>query len=263
MKAAKEMLARDMFNLTGQVALVTGASSGLGHHFAQVLANAGAVVVLAARRVNALQETKELIEAAGGQAIVVPCDLTEPDSVVCAVASAEEAAGPIRILVNNAGVTDTGLFVETSQDDWNAIIETNLNGSARVSRAVAQRMIAKQTGGSILNVASILGLRVAGQVAAYSASKAGLIQLSKSMALELACYNIRVNALCPGYIETELNRVFFSKQAGQSLIKRIPQRRLGKLEELSGPLLLLCTDAGSYITGATLSVDGGHLVSSL
>ncbi|SMF16699.1 NAD(P)-dependent dehydrogenase, short-chain alcohol dehydrogenase family [Azospirillum oryzae] len=250
-------------DLTGKTALVTGASSGLGRHFAGVLAKAGARVALAARRTDALAETRAAIEAAGGSAVVVAMDVTDPASVTAAVGEAWDALGRIDILVNNAGVTATRPFLDMSEEEWDRVVDTNLTGCARVARAVAQRMRDDKQGGAIVNIASILGMRVAGQVSSYIAAKGGLVQLTKAMALELARYGIRVNALCPGYVETELNADFFASDAGKALVKRIPQRRLGRLADLDGPLLLLASDAGAYMTGSVLAVDGGHLVSSL
>lgn len=250
-------------DLTGKTALVTGASSGLGRHFAGVLAKAGARVALAARRTDALAETRAAIESAGGSAVVVAMDVTDPASVTAAVGEAWDALGRIDILVNNAGVTATRPFLDMSEEEWDRVVDTNLTGCARVARAVAQRMRDDQQGGTIVNIASILGMRVAGQVSSYIAAKGGLVHLTKAMALELARYGIRVNALCPGYVETELNADFFASDAGKALVKRIPQRRLGRLADLDGPLLLLASDAGAYMTGSVLAVDGGHLVSSL
>lgn len=252
-------------DLTGRTALVTGASSGLGRHFAGVLAKAGARVALAARRTDALAETKAAIEAAGGTALVVAMDVTDPASVAAAVAQAWDGLGRIDILVNNAGVTATSPFLDMSEEEWDRVIDTNLTGCARVAREVARRMRDEGDGqgGSIVNIASILGMRVAGHVSSYIAAKGGLVHLTKAMALELARHGIRVNALCPGYVETELNADFFASDAGKALVKRIPQRRLGRLADLDGPLLLLASDAGAYMTGSILAADGGHLVSSL
>ncbi len=250
-------------DLTGKTALVTGASSGLGRHFAGVLAKAGARVALAARRTDALAETRAAIEAAGGSAVVVAMDVTDSASVAAAVGEAWGALGRIDLLVNNAGVTATRPFLDMSEEEWDRVVDTNLTGCARVARVVAQRMRDDKQGGAIVNIASILGMRVAGQVSSYIAAKGGLVHLTKAMALELARYNIRVNALCPGYVETELNADFFASDAGKALVKRIPQRRLGRLADLDGPLLLLASDAGAYMTGSVLAVDGGHLVSSL
>lgn len=259
-------MANSPFDLTGRTALVTGASSGLGRHFAEVLARAGARVALVARRTDALEQVRQAIVAANPgieMPVIQTMDVTNPQAVNDAIDSAWGALGRIDILVNNAGVTATTPFLDMDEDSWNGIIDTNLTGCARVARAVGRRMRDDGKGGAIINVASILGLRVAGQVSAYTASKAGLVQLTKAMALELARNNIRVNALCPGYVETDLNRDFFESEAGKTLIKRVPQRRLGRMAELDGPLLLLASDAGSYMTGAALCVDGGHLVSSL
>jgi NAD(P)-dependent dehydrogenase (short-subunit alcohol dehydrogenase family) len=250
-------------SLHGRSALITGASSGLGRAFAGMLAGAGAAVALAARRRDSLEEVRQELETAGAQAIAVSMDVTNAGSVTEAVARAAQGLGKLDILVNNAGVTLTKPFLELSESEWDRQVDTNLKGAFLVAQAAAKIMREQASGGSIVNIASILGLRVAGQVAAYLTSKAGILHLTKAMALELARYQIRVNALCPGYIETDLNRAFFASDTGNALIKRIPQRRLGQVGELEGPLLLMCSDAGSYMTGAILAVDGGHLVSSL
>jgi NAD(P)-dependent dehydrogenase (short-subunit alcohol dehydrogenase family) len=250
-------------DLVGKSALVTGASSGLGRHFAEVLAAAGAKVALAARRLDLVEQACAAIGGRGGAAVPVQIDVSDRASVENAVAEATTALGRLDILVNNAGIALTKSFLDLDEEEWDRVLDTNLKGSFVVAQAVARRMREQESGGAIVNIASILGLRVAGQVPAYAVSKAGVVQLTKVMALELARHNIRVNALCPGYMETDLNRAFFATEAGQALIRRIPQRRLGRAGELDGALLLLCSDAGSYITGATLAVDGGHLVSSL
>jgi NAD(P)-dependent dehydrogenase (short-subunit alcohol dehydrogenase family) len=249
-------------DLSGRVALVTGASSGLGRHFARVLARAGASVVVAARRADALREVSDEIAREGGQARSVELDVKNAGSVTRAIAQAAAEQG-LDILINNAGVTVTKSVLDVSEDEWDHVVDTNLKGNFLVAQAAARVMKAQGRGGAIVNVASILGLRVAGYVPSYVASKAGVVQLTKAMALELARYDIRVNALCPGYMETDLNQDFFKSEAGHALVRRIPQRRLGRPEELDGALLLLCSDAASYITGSTLVVDGGHLVSSL
>jgi len=250
-------------DLTGRAALVTGASSGLGRHFAQVLARCGAKVALAARRVESLERVREDIVRDGGEAVAVPMDVTDAASVREAVADAADGLGGLDILVNNAGTTLTKPVLDIAEAEWDGVLDTNLRGAFLVAQQAARAMTDHGRGGSIVNVASILGLRVAGQVAPYAASKAALVQLTKAMALELARHRVRVNALCPGYIETDLNRDFFATDVGQSLIKRVPQRRLGQPEDLDGPLLLLCSDASSFMTGSVLAVDGGHLVSSL
>ncbi|EAU43087.1 Short-chain dehydrogenase/reductase SDR [Fulvimarina pelagi HTCC2506] len=246
------------FDLSGRTALVTGASSGLGEHFARVLAKAGAEVTLAARRLDALKENVDAIAGEGGKAKAVELDVTDEASVAKIFAN-----GPFDIVVNNAGVTLTHPAIKVEEAEWDKVVDTNLKGAFLVAQAAAKAMKEAERGGSIVNIASILGLRVAGGVMPYSVSKAGLIQMTKAMALEWARYGIRVNALCPGYIETPLNADFFASEAGKALIKRIPQRRLGQNADLDGALLLLSSDAGAYMTGSELVVDGGHLVSSL
>ena len=249
--------------LSGRHALVTGASSGLGRHFAGVLASAGARVSVAARRETALAQTVGTIRASSAQAQSIRMDVTDAASVEQAFAAAEAQFGPVSILINNAGVTGTRAALDMTDDDWSSVIDTNLKGSWIVARHAARRMIHHGERGSIVNIASILGLRVAGGVAPYSISKAGVVQMTKALALEWARHGIRVNALAPGYIETDLNDAFFASDAGKALIRRIPQRRLGEARELDGALLLLASDAGSYMTGSVIAVDGGHLVSGL
>lgn len=249
--------------LQGRAALVTGASSGLGRHFAGLLARQGARVALAARRMDRLEAACAEISAAGGEAVSVQMDVGDAASVMRAVDEAAGQLGGLDIVVNNAGTAISKTLFDVTEADWDNVLDTNLKGCFLVAQAAARQMVAHTRGGAIVNVASILGVRVAAGVAPYVASKAALIRLSQAMALELARHRIRVNALCPGYIETELNRDFFASPAGAALIKRIPQRRLGRAEHLDGPLLLLCSEAGSYMTGAVLAVDGGHLVSSL
>jgi NAD(P)-dependent dehydrogenase (short-subunit alcohol dehydrogenase family) len=253
----------DLFGLGGRHALVTGASSGLGRHFAGVLAAAGARVSVAARREQALAETVQSIRAAGAEAHSVRMDVTDAGSVEQGFAAAEAAFGPVGILINNAGVTATRAALDIEESDWSGVIDTNLKGSWVVARHAARRMVHHGSGGSIVNIASILGLRVAGGVAPYAISKAGVLQMTKALALEWARHAIRVNAIAPGYIETDLNGAFFASDAGKALIRRIPQRRLGEARELDGALLLLASDAGSYMTGSVIAVDGGHLVSGL
>lgn len=244
-------------DLSGKRALVTGASGGLGLHFAKLLARHGADVTLAARRPAALNAACAEIAARGGKASVLSLDVVDSASIKEALAGRS-----FDILINNAGISGAGRAADLSEADWDAVSDTNLKGVFLVAQAVARGM-REAGGGTIVNIASILGHRVAGGVSAYAASKAGVIQLTKALALEWARDGIRVNALCPGYIETDINRDFFASEAGQQLVKRIPQRRLGQPEELDGALLLLASAAGSYITGSTIEVDGGHLVSSL
>ncbi|MCB1813572.1 MAG: glucose 1-dehydrogenase [Candidatus Competibacteraceae bacterium] len=253
----------NVFDLSGQIALVTGASSGLGQHFALILAQAGADVVLAARRVEPCQQIAEQIQALGRRAIAVSMDVTQVASVDHAVQAAHTELGPITILCNNAGIAVTRAFLEQSEDEWDRVLDTNLKGAYLVGQSVARHMSEHGLGGSIINTASIAGFRVAKQLSAYVASKGGLIQLTRAMALELATYNIRVNALAPGYIETEINQGFFQTVAGLKMVKRIPQGRIGRLSDLDGPLLLLASSAGRYMTGSVLTVDGGHSINSL
>lgn len=251
------------FSLEGRVALVTGASSGFGSHFAPVLAQAGAKVVLAARRTDMIEEEAAKIIASGGEAVAVTMDVTDSASVAQAFAEAESAFGVVTVLVNNAGITIPKLLLDQSDDDWNNVIATNLTGVAFCTREASQRMIDAGVGGSIVNIASITADRVQKALTNYAASKAGVVQFTKAAALELAQHNIRVNALCPGYFQTPLNQEWFKTDDGQALIKRIPQRRTGELPEMNGPLLLLASDAGSLMTGAAITVDGGHVLSEL
>ncbi|MEM8792503.1 MAG: SDR family oxidoreductase [Pseudomonadota bacterium] len=240
-------------DLGGKRALITGASGGLGRHFAGVLAANGAEVLLAARRTEALSEA---VAEIGVAAHAIAMDVTDQGSVDAAF----EAAGQIDILINNAGVTLTKRALEIEEAEWERILQTNLTGAWRVAQAGARAM---GEGGSLINIASILGIRVSGGVLPYCVSKAGVVQMTKALALEWARLGIRVNALAPGYIETDINRDFFATEAGQALIKRIPQRRLGQMEDLDGPLLLLASDASRFMTGTVVEVDGGHLVSGL
>lgn len=250
------------FRLDGHLALVTGASSGLGAHFAQLLANAGARVALAARRTDKLHPLVEQILASGGAARAVALDVTDAASVRGCFDELADWGAP-SIIVNNAGVTVTRPLLEQTEEDFDTVLDTNLKGCWLVATEGARRMVARNVGGSIINVASILGVRVAGGVTPYAISKAGVVQATKSLALELARHHIRVNALLPGYVATDLNREFLTSEAGRKLQSRIPSRRFGELTDLDGPLLLLSSEAGAAMTGAVLAVDGGHLVSSL
>lgn len=247
----------------GKTVLVTGSSSGLGAHFARMLARVGYHVVLAARRIDALVALKSEIQASGGKADLVAMDVVDADAIEAAFTAIDGLALRIDILVNNAGLTHSKPALEISVAEWDRVVDTNLRGVFLVAQAAARRMKADEKGGSIVNVASILGHRVAGALSSYAASKAGVVRLTEALALEWACYGIRVNALCPGYIETDLNRDFFATDAGKALVKRVPQRRLGRPDDLDGALLLLASEAGSFITGSSIAVDGGHLISSL
>lgn len=257
------MITDPLFDVRGKVALVTGASSGLGENFARTLAARGAAVVAAARRTDRLEKLVGELRAAGGQAHAVRLDVSDAASVEAAVRQAAEVAGPIDVLVNNAGVADTRAALELTQADWRRVLDTNLDGAWRVAQAVAKSMVAAKRGGSVVNIASILGLRQATHLLAYAAAKAALVQVTKSLALEWARHGIRVNAIAPGYIRTGMNRDFFQSEAGQAVVKRVPQRRIGSPKDLDGALLLLASDAGAFMTGAVVVVDGGHVVNSL
>ena len=250
----------DIFNSEGKTALITGASSGLGKHFAKTLAGAGASVILSARRLENLEALKNEI---GSQASCIPLDVTSAESIDNLIKEIRSTSGSLDILINNAGVSDPQRFKDLTEDSWNYVLETNLNGAFRMAKAVTDIFLEDKKGGSIINIASILGIRVGLNLTSYAAAKAGLVQLTKSMALELARSNIRVNAIAPGYILTEINDEFFDTQEGQSYIKSIPMRRLGLESELDGILLLLASDASSFMTGSIIPVDGGHLVNPL
>ena len=250
------------FRLDGRVVLVTGASSGLGTHFAQLLASVGARVAVAARRADKLQSVVDGIAAAGGQARALSLDVSDAASVRACFDELASWGAP-DVVINNAGVTVTRPLLEHTEADFDQVLDTNLKGCWLVATEAARRMVAAGQGGSIVNVASILGVRVAGGVAPYAISKAGVVQATKAMALELARHRIRVNALLPGYVVTDLNRDFLTSEAGDKLRSRIPSRRFGEMTDLDGPLLLLASDAGAAMSGATVAVDGAHLVSSL
>ncbi len=253
----------DRFRLDGRVALVTGAGSGLGRQFAETLAEVGATVVLAARRRNKLEETAQSIADKGGKAICVDLDVTDSVSVRDCFAEAESSVGIADILVNNAGISREGFLADLSEEDWDAVVDTNLKGVFLVAQAAARALIKAEKPGSIINIASVLGFRVAKMLSSYIAAKSGVVNLTKTMALEWARYGIRVNAIAPGYFLTEINEHFFKTGAAKKMLVQIPMRRIGELGELSGPLLLLASDAGSYMTGSTIEVDGGQLCSSL
>ncbi len=247
-------------DLSGKTALVTGASSGLGAHFARVLAAAGADVGLAARRVDKLAQLAEELEGMGVRAEAAPMDVTDLSSIEPAVLAIEESLDRVDILVNNAGVAETKSVLDHTEADWDFVLDTNLKGAFFVAQTVAKRMVEDGKGGAIVNIASILSERVLKQLSSYAAAKAGLAQATKAMALELARYSIRVNALAPGYIATDINRDFLAGEAGEAMRRGVPMRRFGELSDLDGPLLLLAGAGGSFMTGAVVTVDGGHVL---
>lgn len=248
-----------LFSLKGRFALVTGASGALGRQFTRVLHAAGARVVLAARRPDACAAL-----AAELGAFSVAMDVTDEGSIAAALDAAQAECGvPCDVIVNNAGIAATRPALEQTAAEWDAVQDVNLRGCFLVAQAAARRLVSAGMPGAIVNIASILGTRVISGVAGYSAAKAGLIQLTRQLAVEWARHRIRVNALAPGYVETAINRDFFASEAGQAMIRRIPQRRLGRPEDLTGPLLLLASQAGAHMTGAVVTVDGGHSINPL
>jgi len=248
-----------LFDLSGKVALVTGASSGLGAHFAHCLGSAGASVVLAARRADRLASLQAELGSKGVKATAVDLDVQSGKSIAAAL----DQAGPLDIIVNNAGISIVKPALDMPEEDWDSVVDTNLRGAWLVAQGAARRWVADKRPGVIVNIASILGLRTIGQVAPYNASKAGLIHLTRALAMEWARHDIRVNAICPGYIETEMNSPFWKTPSGQRLIERIPQRRIGQPGHLDGALLLLASEAGAFMTGSIVTIDGGHTVNSL
>jgi NAD(P)-dependent dehydrogenase (short-subunit alcohol dehydrogenase family) len=248
------------FDLSGKVALVTGASQGLGEHFSRCLAGAGAKLVLAARSRANLERVQKSIEASGGEALSLELDVRDAASIAQAFAAIDAAFGRIDVLVNNAGIAVTKAALDLSSDEWDNVVDTNLRGAFLMAQAAAKRMMA-QKAGAIVNISSIYGVGVAGHIVPYAAAKAGMIQMTKALALELARHGIRVNALAPGYVETDMTREHLASEAGQKLLRKVPMRRFGAPEDLDGPLLLLASDAGRYVTGATIVADGGFLLS--
>ena len=239
-------------------AIVTGASSGLGRYFALTLAKAGAKVAVAARRTDRLMELVDEIASFDGHALPVALDVTDPASVSKAVETAETELGRLDILVNNAGVTQPKMAIDVTEEDWDSVVGTNLRGSWRVAQETARHMKRLGHGGSIINIASILSFGVTRQLSTYAISKAAVVQMTKAMAVELTRDNIRVNAIAPGYIETDFNRDFFATDRGKKMISRIPQQRLGQMSDLDGALLLLSGDGSQYMTGSVITIDGGH-----
>jgi len=255
------MKAAEMFDLTGRVALVTGASSGLGRQFARALADNGAAVALVARRIDRLETLKRDIESRGGRAVAIAADVTDRAAMVRAFDAAEAALGTVTILVNNAGVAQApARAVEVSPEEWRRVLAVDLDAVFHWAQEAARRMLAVQARGAIVNVASVLGLAVAKGTAAYAVSKAGVVQMTRALALELAFKGVRVNAIAPGWFVTEINDAYLSSDAGAAIKRDIPMGRFGNEGDLDGALLLLASDAGSYITGATIVVDGGQVV---
>jgi 3-oxoacyl-[acyl-carrier protein] reductase len=254
------MTAAQIFDLTGKVALVTGASSGLGARFAEVLAQNGAALVLVARRADRLDAVRTRIEKSGGHAIAVEADVRDGAAMKAAFDAAEKSFGTATILVNNAGVVHSGRAVELAEADWRRVLATNLDAVFYWAQEAARRMLAAGKGGAIVNIASVLGLNVDKGVVAYATAKAGVIQLTKALALELAFKGVRVNAIAPGWIVTDINRDYLSGEHGAAMKRQIPMGRFGEERDLDGPLLLLVSDAGRYMTGTTIVADGGQVV---
>src|SRR5580698_2176637 len=250
----------EIFDLHGKVALVTGASSGLGLRFAECLAENGAAVVLVARRADRLADLKTRIEKSGGRALAVEADVRDRAAMAAAFDAAEKNFGTVTILVNNAGVAHAGRAVDMPEEEWRRILSTNLDAVFYCAQEAARRMLAAGSGGAIVNIASVLGFGVAKGVIAYATAKAGVIQMTKALALELAFKGIRVNAIAPGWIVTELNRDYLLSEKGEALKREIPIGRFGEERDLDGPLLLLVSDAGRFVTGATIVADGGQMV---
>ena len=253
-------------DLSGRVAMVTGASSGLGAQFARTLAKAGAGVVLAARRIERLKALRAEIESEGGDAHVVKLDVTDTDSIKSAVAHAETEMGTIDILVNNSGVSRTQQLVDVRPDDYDHIMQTNTRGAFFVAQEVGKRMIARSSGaapgtfigGRIVNVASMAGLRVLGKIGVYAMSKAAVVHMTRAMALEWGRFGINVNALCPGYIDTEINHHHWQTEAGRKLVQMLPRKRVGQPHDLDAALMMLCANESRFINGAVVSADDGY-----
>ncbi len=254
------MKAAELFDLTGRVALVTGASSGLGARFATVLAENGAVVALVARRAERLQDLKNKIEAAGGKAVAIEADVLDRAAMTRAFDAAEQAFGAVTILVNNAGVAHAGRAIDLPDSEWRRVLSTNLDAVFYWAQEAARRMLAARKQGAIVNIASVLGFGVSKGVIAYTTAKAGVVQITKALGLELAFKGVRVNAIAPGWFITEINRDYLESDEGRKLTRDIPVGRFGQDGDLDGALLLLASDAGRYIAGATIVVDGGQMI---
>lgn len=252
-------------DLSGRVAFITGASSGLGAQFARTLASAGAAVVLASRRVEKLKDLRAIIDSEGGDARVIELDVTDHDSIKSAVAHAETEVGSIDILVNNSGVSTTQRIQDVSPDDFDYMFDTNVKGAFFVAQEVGKRMLARArgsapgsyTGGRIINIASMAGLRVLPQIGVYCMSKSAVVQMTKAMALEWGKYGINVNAICPGYVDTEINHNHWNTEAGQKLVQMLPRKRVGQPQDLDALIVMLCSDQSHFINGAVIAADDG------
>jgi 3-oxoacyl-[acyl-carrier protein] reductase len=255
------MKAAEMFSLKGRVALVTGASSGLGKQFARALADNGAAVALVARRADRLGDVQKSIEAAGGRAVAIEADVTDRAAMARAFDAAEKAFGTVTILVNNAGIAQSSTrAIEVTPEEWRKVMSVDLDAVFHNAQEAARRMLAAGKPGAIVNIASVLGFGVSKGVAAYATAKAAVIQITKALAVELAFKGVRVNAIAPGWFVTEINDKYLMSEAGAAIKRDIPMGRFGNAGDLDGALLLLASDAGSYITGATIVVDGGQVV---
>ena len=257
------MTAIPSFSVEGEIALVTGASSGIGLYFAEVLAAAGAKVALAARRADRVDEACARIMAGGGTCVAVSLDVTDRKSIAAALAATEEGLGAVSVLVNNAGVVVSKPFFEHTEEDWDQVVDTNLKGAFWMARDFAAHLVAKKSGGRIINIVSVLSHRTIARVPSYLAAKAGLAHLTGTMAMELARYGILVNGIAPGYVVTDFNREFLESEAGLRLAARVPMKRVGQVEDLGGALLFLASPASAYVTGAVIAVDGGHAVAAI
>jgi 3-oxoacyl-[acyl-carrier protein] reductase len=249
-----------LFDVSQETILITGASQGLGRQFARVLAAHGAAVVLAARQTGKLEALQQEITGKGGRAFAVSMDVTDNGSIARAFDAAEAALGPVSVLVNNAGIAVEKMAVDQTEADWDSVIGANLKGAYFAATEAARRMIVRKSGGNIVNIASVLATGLTKAVSPYAISKAGIVQATKALALELAGHQIRVNALAPGYIDTDINHAVWDTPVGEKLIKRIPQRRVGHESDLDGAILLLASQASRYMTGSTVTVDGGFLL---
>jgi len=255
------MKASQLFDLTGRVALVTGASSGLGKQFARALADNGAAVALVARRADRLKTLKDEIEGKGGTAVAIEADVTDRAAMVAAFDAAEKAFGTVTILVNNAGIAQSATrAVEVKEDEWRKVLAVDVDAVFYNAQEAARRMLAAGKKGAIVNIASVLGFGVQKGTAAYAVAKAAVVQITKALGVELAFKGVRVNAIAPGWFVTEINEQYLAGEAGEKLKRQIPMGRFGQEGDLDGALLLLASEAGGYITGATIVADGGQVV---